>query len=136
MPALAASQDPQMLQQAAKAMAYIIGKQIELSGSSSAKDLGLLWEGDMEAVDERDARIGSVEETIHSVEGGMSEVLQMNENALLQMQEQISMLAETQSLILDRLGANPNTSGSTGGTTGQGPSTQATGPTTVMPASA
>ena len=38
-------------------MAYIVGKQIELSGSSSAKDIGLLWEGDVEAVDDRDQKI-------------------------------------------------------------------------------
>ena len=51
MPAIAQSGDQQMMAQAMKAMAYIVSKQIELSGSSSAKDIGLLWEGDVEAVD-------------------------------------------------------------------------------------
>ena len=65
MPAMAATQDQQMLMQAAKAMQYIIGKQIELSGSTSAKDIGLIWkDGDVQAVDERDQRIAGIEESI------------------------------------------------------------------------
>lgn len=136
MPALAAVQDQQMLQQAAKAMAYIIGKQIELSGSSSAKDLGLLWKGDVEAVDARDQKIMSVEQSVHDIEGSVGSVLEMNENALRQMQEQISILGETQKLILDKLGAFSNSSGGMEGEVSNGSPTQSPRPATVMPASA
>ena len=69
MPALAASQDPQMLAQAAKAMQYIIGKQIELSGSTSAQDIGLAFKGDVEEVDERDRRIAGRRE--HPLRSGV-----------------------------------------------------------------
>jgi hypothetical protein len=108
MPALAAAQDQQMLAQAAKAMQYIITKQIELSGSTSAKDIGLMFNGDVEAVDERDRRISEMEENVHTVEGGMTTIMEMNDNALRQMQEQIAMLRESQELILERLGGNSN----------------------------
>ena len=63
MPAIAASQDMEAMANASKAMQYIIRKQIELSGSASAKDIGLIWKtGDVEQVDERDARITELED--------------------------------------------------------------------------
>jgi hypothetical protein len=136
MPALAAAQDQQMLAQAAKAMQYIISKQIELSGSTSAKDIGLMFNGDIEAVDERDLRITTLEDEVHGVEGGLGTILEMNDNALRQMQEQISMMMETQGLILDKLGAMPHTSGNGQGNAGMPMSTQSTMAPTVMPASA
>ena len=105
MPAMAAAQDQDMLRQAAKAMQYIISKQIELSGSTSAKDLGLVFNGDVEAVDERDRKIMEVEAAIHNVEGGMGQMVDMQTNALAQMQEQIGLLAQTQEIILQKLGA-------------------------------
>ena len=136
MPALAATENRDMLMQAAKAMQYIIGKQIELSGSTSAKDLGLLWEGDIEAVDARDQKISAVEEAIHGVEGGLGTVMEMNDNALRQMQEQISMLRESQQLILEKLGGLTETPGNTQPVS-TGPSSTGAGQgPTVMPASA
>jgi hypothetical protein len=113
MPALAASQDQQMLQQAAKAMQYIISKQIELSGSASAKDIGLVFTGDVEQVDERDRRIAALEDGIHSTELGMVETQMMTETALAQMQEQMRLLRESQQVILEKLGGSVIPSGST-----------------------
>lgn len=136
MPALAAAQDQQMLAQAAKAMQYIISKQIELSGSTSAKDIGLVFNGDIEAVDERDARIAAVEEGIHGVEGGMAAILEMNDNAMRQLHEQVAMLRESQELILDRLGANSNMPGGTSPENRGPQSTRSGQAPTVMPASA
>lgn len=136
MPALAAAQDQQMLQQAARAMQYIIGKQIELSGSTSAKDIGLMWNGDVEAVDERDRRIGAVEENLHSVGSGMADLMTMNETALLQMQEQMAMLREAQELILNKLGMQSGSSSSNGGENVTPSSTGLSAPANVMPASA
>jgi hypothetical protein len=136
MPALAASGDPAMLQQAAKAMQYIIGKQIELSGSASAKDLGLAFTGDIEAVDERDRRINAMEEEVHTVGGGLSTVMQMHDTAMTQMHEQIGMLREAQELILDRLGGNSNMDSGTGPEIQQSPSTQVVRPASVLTASA
>lgn len=136
MPALAAAQDPQMLAQAAKAMQYIIGKQIELSGSASAKDIGLVFKGDVEAVDDRDQRIAAMEETIHSVEGGMGSIMEMNDNALRLLQEQISMLRESQELILDKLGGATESSVQQEPVSSRPRSTQPGLAPTVMPASA
>jgi hypothetical protein len=113
MPALAASQDPEMMQQAAKAMQYIIAKQIELSGSASAKDIGLVFTGDVEQVDERDRRIAALEDGIHSTEIGMVETQMMTETALAQMQEQMRLLRESQQVILEKLGGSVMPSGST-----------------------
>jgi hypothetical protein len=107
MPALAAAQDQQMLAQSAKAMQYIIGKQIELSGASSAKDIGLIWEGrDSEAMD-NESRVDRMEDNFNSIQQDLGDVLQMNENALRQLQEQIGMLRESQEMVLKHLGAEP-----------------------------
>ena len=111
MPALAASGNQDMIQQAAKAMQYIISKQIELSGSASAKDIGLVFNGDVEAVDERDRRIAMVESTLSAAESGMMQTQEMTETALAQMQEQMGMMRETQQLIMERLGASPQMTG-------------------------
>jgi hypothetical protein len=87
-------------------------------------------------VDERDARIAAVEEGFHSVEGGMGSILEMNDNALRQMQEQISMLRESQQLILDKLGGFAPSSGNQGGVSSGPQSTRSGQAPTVMPASA
>jgi hypothetical protein len=136
MPAMAQSGDPAMLQQAAKAMQYLISRQIELSGSTSAKDLGMMLTGDVEAVDERDRRIAEVEQKIHDVGGGMGAVQEMTATAMAQMQEQIGMLREAQGLILERLGGSNNMDSSTSPEIEAGQSTSVARPTSVLPASA
>lgn len=136
MPALAAAQDQQMLTQAAKAMQYIIGKQIELSGSASAKDIGLTFKGDVEEVDERDRRIAAMEENVHTVEGGMAAIQEMNDNALRLMQEQIAMLRESQELILERLGGNTQMNSGVSPETEADRSTMVAREDSVLPASA
>ena len=123
MPALAASGDQQMIQQAAKAMQYIVKKQIELSGASSAYDIGLAFTGDVEAIDERDRRIGLVESGINDVTEGVTDILDMNENALRLLQEQVSLQGQTLQVILEKLGAPSITSASQGGNSQGGQST-------------
>jgi hypothetical protein len=105
MPAMAASQNPEMIQQAAKAMQYIVSKQIELSGSASAKDIGLVFTGDVEQVDARDQKIAALEAGIGSVETGMGGLMDLNTTAVQQLQEQIQLLSESQKMILEKLGA-------------------------------
>ena len=136
MPALAASGDQQMIQQAAKAMQYIVKRQIELSGSSAAYDIGLTFSGDVEEVDERDAKILQLEERLNADGMGMGQYLEMNENAISLLQEQMSMLMQTQQVMMEKLGVDTGTSGSQGPET-QGPSsTGMAQPPNVMPASA
>lgn len=103
--ALAAAGDTEALRNASKAMSYIIAKQIELSGSASAKDIGVLWKtGDVEEVNERDARIAAIEEQINGVATGQDEQLEMQTQALVQLQEQISLLTENNQLLMNKLG--------------------------------
>ncbi len=136
MPALAAAQDQQMLQQAAKAMQYIIGKQIELSGSASAKDIGLVWDGDVEAVDARDQRIAVLEERTLAETTGTQEVMQMTEAALLMLQDQMALMRESQQVIMERLGMQTEPSEEMAEENEQGFSTPVQNPSNVIPASA
>jgi hypothetical protein len=107
MPALASVQDQQMLRGAAAAMKYIIAKQIELSGSASAKDIGLVFQGQEDEVSDRDAKIKSVEEGIHAIASDIDGAFKLNEDVLKQLQEQIALLRESQELVLKQLGAQP-----------------------------
>lgn len=121
MPAIASSGDQDMIRQAAKAMQYIVVKQIEMSGSALAKDLGLVMKGDLEAIDERDRRIAELEEKYSSTESGMSELQDINQTLLAQLQEQMSMLRETQEIVLGKMGMVPPSSGSAEPTSTEGP---------------
>jgi uncharacterized coiled-coil protein SlyX len=109
MPAMAATQDQKMLMQAAKAMQYIIGKQIELSGATSAKEIGLIWKtGDVEEVASRDQRIAALEESIGNYD--MLADLELDEHnaAIVQLQQQMHMMAENQQILLEKLGVMGN----------------------------
>ena len=108
MPALAAAQDQDMLSNAAKAMQYIIGKQIELSGASSAQDIGILFKtGDVQQVNERDQKIASVQEAIEEVVAANDQEMAVQTQAITQLQEQMRLMAENQQLLLEKLGV-PN----------------------------
>jgi hypothetical protein len=140
MPALVATQDPDLTRQAAKAMQYIVGKQIELSGATSAKELGLLWsKGDVEQVNERDARIGAVEDMISAFSGGAEAELEQNGLAIAQMQQQISLMAQNQQILLEKLGVMQPGSGTGSTTEAETPAEDVAEPAeepTVYPASA
>jgi hypothetical protein len=121
MPAIAQSGDQAMIQQAAKAMQYIVTKQIELSGSALAKDLGLVLKGDIDAVDERDRRLALLEEKYSVTDSGMGELQSMNQALMAQLQEQMTMLRESQQLIMGKMGMVPPSSGNTEPTSGEPP---------------
>jgi hypothetical protein len=105
MPALAATQDRDMIMQAARAMSYIVGKQIELSGASSAQEVGILWKGgDVDQVNERDRRIAEVEQRIDGFGMESNVHMQMQGEAIAQLQEQMRMMTENQGLLLEKLG--------------------------------
>jgi hypothetical protein len=105
MPAMAAVQDQQMLQQATRTMQYIIAKQIELSGSQSAKDLGLIWnDGDVEQVNERDARIQGLEEQLAGATLLSETEAQIQAEAIQQLQEQVSLLVQNNQALYEKLG--------------------------------
>lgn len=137
MPAMANTGDQEMLRQAGLAMQYIISKQIELSGSPHATDLNQLWmKGDVEAVAARDEKINKVESALTRTAEQVEAELELTSSALVQMQEQMSMMAETQRLLLEKLGV---TNGAPAPTANSSDTPQLTGPRpapTVEPASA
>lgn len=105
MPALANTGDQVMLLQAAKAMQYIVGKQIELSGSASAKDVGLIWKtGRVDQADMDEERIGTIERTL----GGMSQQIEtelgLTTEAVRQLHENLALMAQNQGLLMEKLG--------------------------------
>jgi hypothetical protein len=107
MPALANAGDPATLKQAAQAMQYIITKQIELSGSAHATDIASLWsKGNKDEVDERDRRIEALEERLNNPQ--VADEQDVMAAAIVQLQEQNSLLSQNLSLLLERLGVvNP-----------------------------
>jgi hypothetical protein len=111
MPALAAAGDTQALQKATAAMMYIIGKQIELSGATSAKEIGMLWNtGDVQQVTERDARIAAVEDSVDNIHSEHELQLDLQTEAIKQLQEQVRLITENQGQLLNKLGVpNPVT---------------------------
>jgi hypothetical protein len=135
MPALANAQDQSALQQASRAMQYIIQKQIELSGSSSALALKELWTG-TDGTDDRDARIAALEQQVNGLgeqsDGDTFEMAEM----MGQMQQQISLLTQANQLLLEKLGVMEPGSGSTTSTSAPTSSGSAGQAPTVLPASA
>jgi len=112
MPAIVATQNPTLINQATTAMKYIVGKQIELSGAASAKELGLLWNrGDVKEVDERDQRIASLEDAMSGFHGGHDDELEFNSLAIRQLQDQMSQMTENQQILLEKLGVVGSGSG-------------------------
>lgn len=105
MPAMTAAQDPVMIKNAALAIQYIIQKEIELSGASSANDLKKLWmEGDVESVKNSDERVDGLEMTLSDMSLVTHDEQEATASAMAQMQEQLNTLSESHRLLLDKLG--------------------------------
>jgi hypothetical protein len=135
MPAMANAGDPQMIRQAAQAMQYIIGKQLELSGASSAPAIRKLWEGGDEAsVDARDLRIAEVEKRLAGFE--VDEEKELVTGAILQLSEQMSQMMEVQKTLLEKLGIQAAPSDSELNSSNGTGVTGVAIPPTVFPASA
>ncbi len=104
MPALAATQNRQMLDQAVAAMSYVIQKQIELSGAANAKDIQRLWSGEEDGLQERDRKILAIEEQIGIRSSQSEEELELTSQAIVQLQQQMTLMAENQRMLLEKLG--------------------------------
>ena len=118
MPALAATQDPNMIGQAARAMSYIISKQIELSGASSAQEIGKLWNGgDVNEVTERDQRIAGLEAALSGFTAEQDAQLLMQSDVIKQLQDNQRIMAENMQILLEKLGATNEASMSSSPTT-------------------
>lgn len=105
MPALAASQDPEMLKKAALAMQYIIKETIKLSGSSSAAEImRLLGEGDVEGVKDTDQRIEAIERTMSDMGLLIDEEGERDSQGILSLQEQMNELRMSHQTLLEKIG--------------------------------
>jgi hypothetical protein len=108
MPALASTGNQEALQNATQAMVYIIAKQIELSGASAAGDIGLLWKtGDVNTVNARDEKIQAVESGLNNMVAEASVQNDLQTQAILQLNERMSLMMENQQLLAEKLGV-PN----------------------------
>jgi hypothetical protein len=138
MPALAAAQDPEALKHASAAMRYIITKEIELSGSTHANDLRDLLTGKQSAeeVDAKDERISQLEKVVGGINLQQEAELDLTSNAIVQMQEQMSLLMQSHQELLKKLGVLGDESSTTTPETGEGSIDNSASRPTVMPASA
>lgn len=136
MPALANSGDQQAIQQASRAMQYIIQKQIELSGAAAAEELKKLWTGQDDATMQGAQRIDEVEQRIESASMQSEIDLDQITEVMAGMQQQMSQMHQVQSALLEKLGVlDPQTAEQPNSSAGSSPAPVEEQPT-VLPASA
>lgn len=107
MPALAAAQDQQALAHATAAMQFIVQKQIELSGSAHSSELKqLLQGGQTPQLTQQQDGMAQLEAAIGTVATAQDAELTTMARMVSQLQEQISLLAEGQRLMIERSGGS------------------------------
>jgi len=114
LPALVQSGDAEAVKRASMAMAFIVGKQIELSGASSAFDLKQLWlEGNVQEVTQHQRTIEDLENRVAGVSVQYNIDQAMQHEAITQLQEQMTLMAQNQQTLLEKLGvgAQPSENG-------------------------
>ena len=105
MPALAQTGDMDMLRNMAATMAFIVEREIELSGSSSARSLkSLVTKGRTPEHDAFESRAQQLEDAIGGVTVTTTEGMRMTADAIALLQQQMQQLAETQGHIMRGLG--------------------------------
>lgn len=110
MPALAASQNPEILANAAAAMQYIINKEIELSGSAHSGDISAVFSKGMtpEFEAEQD-KLNALEEGIGQVTSALAESQEASARSIASLTEQMALIMETQKVLLEKLGVSTET---------------------------
>ena len=105
MPALANSGDEQALKQASAAMQYIVQKQLELSGSAHSTDLNRILRGEsLQDVNQDAAAVTAVGDKIAEVETRVNEENSALVQVVLQMQEQMKLMRESQAALMQHVG--------------------------------
>ena len=128
MPALAATQDQEMLRNAAAAMQFIVNKTIQLSGSAHAEDLQNVFQGGPEAaLDEYRSRVDQLETGVGAAIAATSENTAVMADAIAQMQQQIGQLTELNQILFQKLGVSTGPSASGQPTVQQGAPTAVAG---------
>jgi hypothetical protein len=105
MPAIAATQDPEALKFATDAMRFIIKKQLELSGSTHSQSIQEIFSGGMTPeFSAREEMQGAFDARIEEIETTRSAESAQLASAVLQIQEQIALLAEGQGAMMQQIG--------------------------------
>lgn len=113
MPALAQTGDTAALANASAAMQYIVAKTIELSGSDHASELKDLWSnGVTPQLTAQNERVERLEAGVNSLIEPMAANNEAMAQAISQLQQQMSTLAESQTIMLQQMGVSPAPSGS------------------------
>lgn len=105
MPAFANTQNPEMLNNVAQTIQWIIHKEIELSGSMHAGELQQVFKnGTTSSLEEFTQRTNAMEESIGGLFSSMQENSVQQATSIQTMQEQLRLLSESQGLLLQKLG--------------------------------
>ena len=111
MPALAATNNPEILANAALAMQYIIRKEIELSGSMHSNAIQeIMTTGVTPNLQQYDERAATLEENVSGYTSSVEEQLDATTEVVSEMREQIKLLSEGQASIIKILGGDNQTS--------------------------
>jgi hypothetical protein len=105
MPAIAAAQDPEALKFATDAMRFIIEKQLELSGSTHSRSLQEIFSGGVTPeTTAREEMQSAFDSKLEEIEVMRSEESTQLAAAVLQIQQQIALLAEGQGAMMQQIG--------------------------------
>ena len=131
LPAIVQSGDPEAVRRASLAMTFIVGKQLELSGSSSAYDLKKVWNGQDDQAVAHQEQLAQIEGRVSGVATEVESGMQLQSAAIAQLQEQMMLMAQNQQALLEKLGvgSQPSASGSPQEQGGVNSSTAEVGPT-------
>ena len=100
LPAISASGDQVALKQATAAFQYIVQKQIELAGSAHSHEIKRIFTG--EQTPEEADRTGKIEQALGGAYMQLTQVAEVQTQAIAQMQEQIAALTEATSALLQQ----------------------------------
>ena len=107
MPALAATNDQEMLTNAAKAMQFIVNKTIQLSGSAHAEELaGVFGRGEPSRMEQYVDQVNQLESGVAAAVAANTENTAVMADAIVQMQQQISQLVQANQVLFEKLGVS------------------------------
>lgn len=106
LPAFANTQNTEMLANVAAAIQFIITKEIELSGSTHSNELARMFSGvgDPSLEETRTQRVDALELSVGQLVGTLQENTAQQGEAIKQMQDQMALMTEAQTLLLEKLG--------------------------------
>lgn len=112
LPAISQSQDMEMLTNSSKTLQFILQKMIALSGSTYSTELESVLSTGTNDPHGQAASRKALEDNIDSVNAEVDRELEVQATTLAQLNEQITLLRETQEVLLQKLGILPDGSGS------------------------